>query len=110
MGVFSKQSIWQHKRDPLVFSGFGIVSQSSQCTSLIQRLVQRHEVSNEKSYCARLYYRRCDIHDSWEVYFAIMRNLELYIAVSYLVYLHKVAIYIPPLQAVDGGYAKMDAS
>lgn len=38
-----------------------------------------------------------------------MRNLELYIAVSYLVYLHKVAIYIPPLQAVDGGYAKMDA-
>jgi len=34
-----------------------------------------------KNYCARLYYSSSGIH-SWEVYFAIMWDLELYIAVS----------------------------
>ena len=34
-----------------------------------------------KNYCARLYYSRSGIH-CWEVYFAIMWDLEVYIAVS----------------------------
>ena len=74
------------------FSGVGIASRTPRRPSLMQRLAQRRrqgesEISNVKSYCARLYYRSSGIL-SWEVYFAIMWNLELYIAVSILNALH----------------------
>jgi len=52
------------------FSGVGIASPSP--------------ISSLKSYCARLYYSNSGIL-SWEVYFAIMWNLELHIAVSLFV-------------------------
>ena len=70
------------------FSGLGIASRSPRRPSLIQRLVRRHpqdesEFSNEKSYCARLYYSSSGIH-SWEVNFTIIWDLELHIAVSIL--------------------------
>ena len=39
------------------------------------------ELSNVTSYCARLYYSSND-NLSWEIYFAIMCNSELHIAVS----------------------------
>ena len=68
------------------FSGLGVASRSPRRPSLMQRLVRRRpqdesEISNVKSYCARLYYRSSGIL-SWEVYFVIMWNLELHIAVS----------------------------
>ena len=68
------------------FSGLGIASRSPQHLSLIQRPVYRHpqvepELSNVKSYCARLYYSSSD-NFSWEIYFTIMWNLEFHIAVS----------------------------
>jgi len=74
------------------FSGVGIASRSQRHQSLIQRLVHRRsqvesEVSNVRSYCARLYYSSSGTL-SWEVYFAIMWNLELHIAVSYLRVFH----------------------
>ena len=74
------------------FSGVGIASQTPRRPSFMQRLAQRRrqgesEISNVKSYCARLYYRSSGIL-SWEVYFAIMWNLELHIAVSILNVLH----------------------
>ena len=68
------------------FSGLGIASRSPRRSSLIQRLVRRRpqdesEISNVKSYCARLYYRSSGIL-SWEVLFAIMWNLEIHIEVG----------------------------
>ena len=76
------------------FSGVGIASRSPRRQSLIQRLVHRRpqvqsEISSVKSYCARLYYSSSGIL-SWEVYFAIMWNLELHISVSYLMYFIKL--------------------
>ena len=65
------------------FSGVGIASQSH--PTLMQRPDHGHQVesivSPEKSYCARLYYSNSGNH-SWEVYFTIMWDLELYVAVS----------------------------
>ena len=68
------------------FSGLGIASRSPRRPSLMQRLVRRRpqdesEIADVKSYCARLYYRSRGIL-SWEVYFAIMWDLELHVAVS----------------------------
>ena len=74
------------------FSAVGIASRSSRRHSLIQRLVHRHpqvesETSNVKSYCARLYYSSNGVL-SWDVYFAIMWNLELHISVSFVKVFH----------------------
>ena len=70
------------------FSGLGISSRSPRRPSLVQRLVRRRhqrdsEIWNTKRYCARLYYHSSGIL-SWEVYFTIMWNLKLHIAVSFL--------------------------
>ena len=73
------------------FSGVGIAYQPPQHPSLIQWLFRRPQVSNVKSYYARLYYRSSSI-PSWEVYFAIMWNLELHIAVSVLEYFIKLVV------------------
>ena len=65
------------------FSGVGLAFRPLHRPSLIQRLGLRprqHE-SDAKSYCARLYYSKSGTN-SWEVYFAIMWNLELHISVS----------------------------
>lgn len=44
-------------------------------------LMQSLGLSNAKSYGARLYYSNSGIH-SWEVYFVIILDLELHVAVS----------------------------
>ena len=65
------------------FSGVGTAFRPLRRPSLIQRLGLRprqHE-SDVKGYCARLYYSNSGTN-SWEVYFAIMWNLELHISVS----------------------------
>ena len=54
------------------FSGLGAVFQNPRL---------RDHQPEARSYCARLYYRASDVN-GWEVYFAIMWNLELHIAVS----------------------------
>ena len=81
-GVFSSNSRYGSIK-LTHFSGLGTAFRSLRRPSLIQRLSRRprqHE-SDAKSYCARLYYSSSGIH-SWEVYFAIMWNLELHITVS----------------------------
>ena len=70
-GVFSSNS--QYGSIELTqFSGVGVAFQS---------LMQWFGLKNARSYCARLYYSSSGTH-SWEVYFAIMCNLELHIGVS----------------------------
>ena len=44
-------------------------------------LMQILGLSKAKSYCARLYYSNSGSH-SWEVYFVIILDLELHVAVS----------------------------
>lgn len=70
------------------FCGVGIAYRAPQYPSLIQRLFRRPQVSNVKSYYARLYYSSSSIL-SWEIYFVIMWNLELHITVSILEYFIK---------------------
>ena len=70
------------------FSGIAIASRSSQHPSLIQRPTHRHhpvetDLTNVKSYCARLYYSSSGIC-SWEIHFTIVWDLELHLAVSIL--------------------------
>ena len=81
-GVFSPSS--QYGTIKLTqFSGVGTAFRPLRRPSLMQRLGLRpreHE-SDAKSYCARLYYSNSGTN-SWEVYFAIMWNLELHISVS----------------------------
>ena len=83
-GVFAPSSRYG-SIDMTHFSGVGIATQSPRRPSLIQRLVHRHpqheHESNTKSYCARLYYSSSGIL-SWEVYFAIMLDLDLHVSVS----------------------------
>ena len=65
------------------FSGVAIASRSTRRPSFVHRLAirRRQELSNVKSYCARLYYSRSGVH-SWDVYFAITWDFELHVAVS----------------------------
>jgi len=70
------------------FSGIAIASRSSQHPSRIRRPTLRHrsvetDLTDVKSYCARLYYSSSGIY-SWEVHFTIMWDLELHLAVSTL--------------------------
>ena len=76
------------------FSGVGIAYQPPQHPSLIQWLFRRPQVSNVKSYYARLYYSSSSIL-SWEIYFVIMWNLELHITVSILGYFINMAVITP---------------
>ena len=115
-GIFAPSS--RHGSISLIhFSGFGVASRAPRRPSLIQRLAHRRhqvdsEISNMKSYCARLYYRSSGIL-SWEVYFAIMCNLELHIAVSSLLDVatsHWIYFMLRcSLQAVNAGYAEVNA-
>ena len=67
------------------FSGVGTAFRPLHRPSFVQRLslrARQHE-SDAKSYCARLYYSKSGTNScNWEVYFAIMWNMELHIAVS----------------------------
>ena len=70
------------------FSGIAVASRSSQHTSLMRRSPHRHhqvesDLTDVKSYCARLYYSSSGIY-SWEVHFTITWDLELHLAVSIL--------------------------
>ena len=81
-GVFSSNSRYGSIK-LTQFSGVGTAFRPLHRPSLMQRLGLRpreHE-SDAKSYCARLYYSNSG-NNSWEVYFAIMWNLELHISVS----------------------------
>ena len=62
------------------FSGLGISSERSH-QSLIRKLSRKMHHTRVKRYCAQLYYSSSGVH-SWEVYFAIMWDLELHINVS----------------------------
>ena len=62
------------------FSGLGIALRWSSFTQMFGLRTHQPE-SNTRSYCARLYYSSSGIN-CWEVYFAIVCNLELHIAVS----------------------------
>lgn len=81
-GVFSPSSRYGSIK-LTQFSGLGISSRILQ--PLMRRLGFRAHQSESgvKTYCARLYYSRSGIH-CWEVYFAIMWDIELHIAVSTL--------------------------
>ena len=81
-GTFSPSSRYG-SIDVTHFSGVAIASRYPRRPSLVQRLgIRRHQgLSNVKRYCARLYYSRSGVH-GWEVYFAIMWDLELHVAVS----------------------------
>lgn len=63
----------------------GVFSPSSQYGSIdltrFSGLAISSHQTHVRSYCARLYYNSSGIH-GWEVYFTIMWNLELHIAVS----------------------------
>ena len=61
------------------FSGVGVAFQTPHPPSHSDH--QKYE-SEAKSYCARLYYSSSGVH-SWEVYFAIMWDLDLHINVSF---------------------------
>ena len=61
------------------FSGLAIASQPRQ--SLVQKLTRKIRHTHVKRYCAQLYYSSSGVH-SWEVYFAVMWDLELHINVS----------------------------
>ena len=63
------------------FSGLGIASQPRSRPSLMRKLSRKVRHTHEKTYCARLYYSRSSLH-SWQVYFVIMWDMELHIAVS----------------------------
>ena len=63
------------------FSGLAITSQPRPRQSLVQKLSRKMHHTRMKRYCAQLYYSSSGIH-SWEVYFAIMWDLELHINVS----------------------------
>ena len=63
------------------FSGLGISSEQRSRQSLIRKLSRKMHHTRVKRYCAQLYYSSSGIH-SWEVYFAIMWDLELHINVS----------------------------
>ena len=58
-------------------SGLGTAFQSSRWP------FSRDHETDAKSYCARIYYSSSGTN-SWEVYFVIMRNLDLHISVSIL--------------------------
>ena len=81
-GVFSSNSRYGSIK-LTHFSGVGTAFRPLHRPSLIQRLGLRPRQceSDAKSYCARLYYSNSGTN-SWEVYFAIMWNLELHISVS----------------------------
>jgi len=81
-GTFSPSSRYG-SIDVTHFSGVAIASRSPRRPSFAQRLAirRRQELSNVKSYCARLYYSKSGVH-GWEVYFAIMWDLEIHVAVS----------------------------
>jgi len=81
-GTFSSSSRYG-SIDVTHFSGVAIASRSPRRPSFAQRLGirRRQELSSVKSYCARLYYSRSGVH-GWEVYFAIMWDLEVHVAVS----------------------------
>ena len=81
-GVFSPNSRYGSIK-LTQFSGVGTAFRPLRRPSLVQRFSRRprqHE-SAAKSYCARLYYSKSGTN-SWEVYFAIMWNLDLHINVS----------------------------
>ena len=63
------------------FSGLAITSQPHSCQSLLQKLTRKIRHTHVKRYCAQLYYSSSGVH-SWEVYFAVMWDLELHINVS----------------------------
>ena len=63
------------------FSGLGITSQLRSRQSLLQKFSQKMRYTRVKRYCAQLYYSSSGVH-SWEVYLAIMWDLELHINVS----------------------------
>ena len=62
------------------FSGLAITSQPHR-QSLVQKLSQKVRHTHVKRYCAQLYYSSSSIH-GWEVYFAIMWDLDLHVNVS----------------------------
>ena len=63
------------------FSGLAIESQPRPRQSLVQKLTRKIRHIHVKRYCAQLYYSSSGVH-SWEVYFAVMWDLELHINVS----------------------------
>ena len=63
------------------FSGLAITSQPRPRQSLVQKFSRKVRHAHGKSYCSRLYYSSSGIN-SWEVFFVIMWDLELHIAVS----------------------------
>ena len=79
-GVFSSSSRYGSIK-LMHFSGLAIASQPRTRQSLIQKLSRKMHHTRVKRYCAQLYYSSSGIH-SWEVYFAIMWDLELHINVS----------------------------
>ena len=79
-GVFSSSSQYGSIK-MTKFSALGVALRWP--SSLIQMFSLRahHPEPDARSYCARLYYSSSGVN-CWEVYFAIMCNLELHIAVS----------------------------
>ena len=72
------------------FSAFGITS-LLRLTSLMRWLPSLMQWPHVKSYCARLYYSKRGSH-SWEVYFAIVWDLELHITVRHFIILSSVSL------------------
>ena len=69
------------------FSGLAIASQPHPHQSLVQKFSRKVRQTHVRSYCSRLYYSSSGIN-SWEVYFVIMWDLELHMAVSILQFSH----------------------
>ena len=51
----------------------------------------RWPFSDAKSYCARIYYSSSGTN-SWDVYFVVMRNLDLHVSVCSLAHYHKICM------------------